>query len=296
MSSSGHHQRARGASESPQGHDRSISFEFFPPKTEQGAERLLDTIQRLVVWNPRFVSITCGADGSAIDGTLNIVRDVRAKLGLTVAPHIAMSRIGRAQLQSLLRTYQGLGIRHAVAIRGDAPKVPVEDDGAERYADTVEFVRDLAENFSIAPLVSAYPDVHPLAESPQKDLEWLKRKAEAGAAEAITQFFFDPETFLRFRDTVVAAGIGLSLTPGIMPLYNLEQILRFARSCGAVVPDGFADRFVDPAQNAEEFLKQSVDFTLAVCRRLRKEGVDKFHFYALNRDDVVGALCEGLCG
>ena len=171
---------------------------------------------------------------------------------------------------------------------GDAAALPVGN------GDTIEFTADLHKNFGLAPFVAAYPDVHPLAVSPTADLDWLKRKQDAGAAEALTQFFFEAETFLRFRDKAHAAGITLPLTPGIMPLHNLSQILRFAEGCGAKVPECFAARFPDAARDPEGYARAAVEYTLALCRRLVTEGAEALHFYALNQDEMVTALCAEL--
>lgn len=272
-----------------------LSFEFFPPKNENAATRLHEAAAALSAWNPRFISITCGADGSALEGTFAVVQALRASHPtLAVAPHLPMSRASRPTLRQSLQQYKQLGVRQVVAIRGDAPKIPTAAEGADFYPSTVEFVEDLAHGFGLQPIVAAYPDVHPLAQSPQQDLDHLRRKVEAGATAAITQFFFQAETFLRFRDTVRAAGIAIPLTPGIMPLHDLKQVLNFAKGCGTHIPDGFSEQFADAEKDPHGYFEQASRHTVALCDRLRLEGVDGFHFYTLNRSAMVQAICENL--
>lgn len=271
-----------------------VSFEFFPPKTDAGNQRLLQTLKKLSIWQPRFVSVTCGADGATIVATPTTVRTIRELFGLTVAPHIAMSRASRPQLQNLLRLYAAMGVRHAVAIRGDAPRIPTFDEGEDYYQNTVDFVADLSQNFGFEPIVAAYPDVHPLAESPQQDLDHLKRKVDAGAKHAITQFFFEAGTYLRFRDKAVAHGVHLPLIPGVMPLHNMGQILKFASGCGAKIPAGFIEHFARFEPETPAYIEAATDYCFDLCENLRAEGVKGFHFYTLNRDEIAYAVCHRL--
>ncbi len=272
----------------------SISFEFFPPKTGAGADKLWDTISQLLIWQPKFVSITCGAGGSAIDGTFAVVRHVREKIGINVAPHIAISRQSRARLREALQAYKNLGVRHVVAIRGDASQTGQEISTDDLYGSTIDFVADLSKNFGLEAIVAAYPDSHPLAPSPQHDLDYLRRKAEAGSQRAVSQFFFDPETFLRFRDRVQKASINVSLTPGIMPIHNLAQVLKFAQGCGTLIPSGFASRFERWGLDQAALFNEGVAHASALCDDLRREGVQDFHFYTLNRSEMTYAICERL--
>jgi methylenetetrahydrofolate reductase (NADPH) len=284
------------ASSSPEktAHGVTISFEIFPPKTDTGMDKLQDVVQRLASLQPQFVSVTCGAGGSAIDGTTAIVRRLSGATGVDIAPHIATARQSRSRVRDALHIYKSIGISRVVAIRGDdaqAPETVAKDDS---YPNTIDFVAELRCEFGIEPIVAAYPDVHPRALSPQQDLDHLKRKEEAGAAFAISQFFFVAETFLRFRDTIRAAGIRLPLAAGILPIHNLTQTLKFATGCGAVVPSGFAARFErrgdDPAAQFEEGIAHATE----LCEHLRREGVEHFHFYTLNRSDMTETVCKEL--
>ncbi|MBI1272770.1 MAG: methylenetetrahydrofolate reductase [NAD(P)H] [Alphaproteobacteria bacterium] len=270
-----------------------ISFEFFPPKTEAGAEKLLQAIGDLAQWNPHHVTITCGAGGSAVDGTYEVVSTIRKKFDLAVAPHIAFSRLSRARIEQVLGEYRKLGIKRIVAIRGDAVESG-DPAPADAYENTVDFVADLHGKYGFDVAVGAYPDVHPMAQSPQQDLDHLKRKVEAGAIIAISQFFFEPATFLRFRDKVAAAGIKVALVPGIMPVHNIEQITRFAKGCGTLVPAGFGARFEKHGGDEKALFGESVAHATELCEVLDREGVNDFHFYALNKSELVSAICEKL--
>jgi methylenetetrahydrofolate reductase (NADPH) len=272
-----------------------LSFEFFPPKSEAAAAQLTDTVRDLAAWQPDFVSVTCGAGGSAIDGTFAVVKNIRENYGLTVAPHIAFSRLSRAKLGEVVEAYKKLGIRQTVAIRGDAAAVAqAEPPSGEVYADTIEFISDLSRQYKLEPIVAAYPDVHPLAQSPQQDLDYLKRKAEAGSRRAISQFFFEAETFLRFRDRVEKAAIPVTLTPGILPIHNLAQALRFATSCGTRIPAGLKDRFERWGDDPAALLKESVAHAAGLCEELARGGVEDFHFYTLNRSALTNEICSRL--
>jgi methylenetetrahydrofolate reductase (NADPH) len=272
----------------------SLSFEFFPPKTEAGAKKLWDSVRQLARLQPQFVSVTCGATGSAIEGTSAVVHRIRERFGCEPAPHVAIGRQSRARIRDALRAYKDAGIRRIVAIRGDDPQTASGEPDGDLYPNTVDFVAELRRDFGIDPIVAAYPDVHPRAQSPQQDLDHLRRKAEAGAALAISQFFFLPETFLRFRDRVKAAGIVLPLVPGIMPINSLAQTVGFAEGCGTAVPAGFAARFERHGIEAKALFDEGVAHAAEVCECLRREGVAHFHFYTLNRWEMVGAVCEKL--
>jgi methylenetetrahydrofolate reductase (NADPH) len=169
-----------------------LSFEFFPPKTNSGAEKLWECVRRLAVWQPEFVSITCGAGGSSIDGTFAVARHIRETMNINIAPHMAMGRQRRSRLRAAVDEYKKLGVRHVVAIRGDLSQTGEEIPADDIYPNTIDFVAELHADFGIEPIVAAYPDMHPMAESPQQDLDHLKRKIAAGARFAVTQFFFEP--------------------------------------------------------------------------------------------------------
>jgi methylenetetrahydrofolate reductase (NADPH) len=271
-----------------------LSFEFFPPKTDAGAQKLWESVEQLAAWNPEFVSVTCGAGGSAIDGTAAVVRHIRAHHNLDVAPHVAIARQSRSRVRAALKSYSEIGVRRVVAIRGDDAQGGTEDFGDDFYPNTIDFVGELSRDFGLEPFVAAYPDVHPRAESPKHDLEHLKRKIAAGATLAISQFFFQPETFLRFRDLIRKAGIDTPLAAGILPIQNCAQAIKFAHGCGTVVPSGFTDRFDRHGANQDAHFDEGVAHAVDLCDHLYREGVRHFHFYTLNRADMTQAICEKL--
>lgn len=273
----------------------SVSFEFFPPNTEAMEATLWTSIERLADLGPRFVSVTYGADGSTRERThaavLRIIQDTK----LTPAPHLTCIGASRGEIDDIAREYWDMGVRHLVALRGDAPKgcdsyVP-QADGYAYACDLVAGLRDVAD-FDIS--VAAYPEVHPEAPNAAFDLENLKRKLDAGATRAITQFFFDVELFLRFRDRCAAAGIESSIVPGILPITRFPQLERFADMCGANVPDWLRQRFdgLDDDEQTRQMIAASV--AIEQVRALEKEGIEDFHFYTLNRSELTYAICHAL--
>ncbi len=274
-----------------------LSFEFFPPKSDAGLAQLTETARELAVWKPKFVSVTCGAGGSAIDGTFQVVKHIREQTGLAVVPHMTFLRQSRSYLEDILKAYKKLGITQVLALRGDPAAFgdqPETIPSHDVYVNTIDFVAVLKNLYGMEPIIAAYPDVHPLAGSPQQDMEHLKRKVDAGAKRAITQFFFDADTFLRFRDRVRAADIDVTLTPGILPIHNWAQASKFAGTCGAKIPDGFAERFERWQSNEAALLNEGVTHAVALCERLRSAGVYDFHFYTLNRSAIAPEVCSHL--
>jgi methylenetetrahydrofolate reductase (NADPH) len=272
-----------------------VSFEFFPPQTPTLAENLWRAVQRLAPLNPRFMSVTYGADGSTRDRTHDLVLRLRRETGLCVAPHLTCVGAPREEVLGIARRYHDAGIRHIVALRGDAPA------GAERYvphpggfayaADLVAGLRTVGE-FDIS--VAAYPEVHPEAPDARADLDNLKRKIDAGATRAITQFFYDDDAYLRFRDACAAAGIAVAIVPGILPITRFPQVTAFAARCGARIPESVAQRFAGLEDDPET--RQLISAALAIeqAERLRRHGVDEFHFYTLNRAELTLAICHAL--
>lgn len=272
-----------------------VSFEFFPPKTAEMEAALWRAVQRLAPLGPRFVSVTYGADGSTRDRTHSIVRRLAHESGLQAAPHLTCVGATRGEVLDIARRYWDEGVRQIVALRGDPPA------GATRYvphpggfawaADLVAGLRRVAD-FDIS--VAAYPDVHPEAPDATFDLDNLKRKFDAGANRAITQFFFDVDTFLRFRDRCAAAGITGPLVPGLLPIGRFSQMLGFARRCGAVVPDWLHERFegLDDDPETRQMIAASV--AIGLVGRLHRHGVNEFHFYTLNRAELTYAICYAL--
>jgi methylenetetrahydrofolate reductase (NADPH) len=272
-----------------------FSFEFFPPRDAAMEARLWQTVQRLTPLHPAFVSVTYGADGSTRERTHEIVTRIHAETGLVSAPHLTCVGASRTEVLAIARRYRDAGIRHIVALRGDPPKgspryVP-HPDGFAYAADLVAGLKSVAD-FEIS--VAAYPEVHPEAVSPAADLDNLKRKIDAGATRAITQFFFDPAVFLRFRDAAVAGGITVPIVPGILPITRFPQVLKFAAACGASIPDWLKDRFQGLEDDADTRAMISASVAIDLVETLRRHGVADFHFYTLNRAELVFAICHCL--
>jgi methylenetetrahydrofolate reductase (NADPH) len=272
-----------------------VSFEFFPPATEKMEETLWNSVQRLAPLAPRFVSVTYGADGSTRDRTHRIVRRIQAETTLTCAPHLTCVGASRDDVLGTARGYWNEGIRHIVALRGDLPR---EDQdyvaSAEGFEYATELVKHLGDVGQFDISVAAYPEVHPEAVSAEDDLDNLKRKIDAGATRAITQFFFDAEVFLRFRDRCVAAGIDVAIVPGILPITNFPRMLKFAADCGTVVPQFLHDRFSGLDEDAETRQLIAASVAIEQVNALRLHGVSEFHFYTLNRAELTYAICHAL--
>jgi methylenetetrahydrofolate reductase (NADPH) len=272
-----------------------VSFEFFPPATEAMEERLWRSVERLAPLQPRFVSVTYGADGSTRERTHRIVERIARRTGLSCAPHLTCVGADRNEVLDIARSYHASGIRHIVALRGDPPKgesaYSPHPQGFAYASDLVGGLRDVAD-FEIS--VAAYPEVHPEAPSSQADLVYLKRKVDAGARRAITQFFFDNDCYLRFRDRCAAAGIDVPIVPGILPITRFPQMLSFARRCGASVPQHLTRLFdgLDDDAGTRSLIAASV--AIDQVRQLSREGVDEFHFYTLNRSELTYAICYAL--
>ncbi|MDH4109528.1 MAG: methylenetetrahydrofolate reductase [Gammaproteobacteria bacterium] len=272
-----------------------VSFEFFPPQTEEMERTLWHSIRRLAPLGPRFVSVTYGADGSTRERTHAAVERIPRETGLTPAPHLTCIGASRGEIDAIAREYHDLGVRHLVALRGDPPqgsgRYRPQRDGYAYAADLVAGLRRVAD-FDIS--VAAYPEVHPEAASAAADLDNLKRKFDAGATRAITQFFFDVGIYLRFRDRCAAAGITAPIVPGILPITRFPQLTRFAERCGASVPPWLVERFdgLDEDPDTRRLIAASVAIEQVI--RLQAEGVDEFHFYTLNRSELTYAICHAL--
>lgn len=272
-----------------------ISFEFFPPKDEAGEAKLWETLERLAPYGPRFVSVTYGAGGSTRERTSRIVTRIKRESGLEPAAHLTCVGATRDEVDEVARGWWEAGIRHVVALRGDAPagtgKYQPHPGG---YANAAELTAGLRRIGDFEISVGAYPESHPDSATPEADLDNLKRKLDAGANRAITQFFFDAETFLRFRDRCAAAGIGAPLVPGILPVTNFRKVVEFSAACGATVPASMAELFEGLDNDPET--RQLVAATTAseLCLALMAEGVEDFHFYTLNRPQLAAAICRRL--
>jgi methylenetetrahydrofolate reductase (NADPH) len=271
-----------------------VSFEFFPPKTPQMEEKLWESLQLLAPLRPAFVSVTYGAGGSTRERTHATVRRILSETSLTPAAHLTCVGATREEIDEVARSYWELGVRHIVALRGDPPEVAGGNytpypSGYAYASDLVAGLTRIAD-FDIS--VAAYPETHPEAKSPADDLDNLKRKIDAGAARAITQFFFEVEAYLRFMERARGAGITVPIVPGILPVTNYTQMKRFAGICGAKVPDWLANLFEGSDENPE--LRGLIAASIAAeqCRLLRAAGVEEFHFYTLNRAKLTLAICH----
>ncbi|MEE4184763.1 MAG: methylenetetrahydrofolate reductase [Gammaproteobacteria bacterium] len=272
-----------------------VSFEFFPPKTPESEALLWRTVERLAPLAPRFVSVTYGADGSTRDRTHRIISRINRETGLTGAPHLTCVDATVEDVNAIAKDYWDEGVRHIVALRGDPPQ------GQQHYtpcaggysyaADLVAGLRKVGD-FDIS--VAAYPETHPEARSPISDLDNLKRKLDAGATRAITQFFFDPAAFLRFRDLATAAGITAPIVPGILPISNFASTVGFARRCGASVPQWLHERFAGLEDDAETRQMIAANLAIELVEKLQQHGVTEFHFYTLNRAELTYAICHSL--
>ena len=272
-----------------------VSFEFFPPKDEEMERTLWSSIQRLTPLQPRFVSVTYGADGSTRTRTHNIVTRIQKTTSLTAAPHLTCVGSPREEILEIARNYWQHGIRHIVALRGDPPqgsgKYEPHPDG---YAYAVDLVKGLKSVGDFEISVATYPEPHPEAPHAAFELDNLKAKLDAGAARAITQFFFDPELFLRFRDRCAAAGLEASIVPGILPITRFPQMIRMAQRCGASVPDAMVHRFagLDDDPDTRRLIAAAV--AIEQVQALQQHGVEEFHFYTLNRSELTYAICHAL--
>jgi methylenetetrahydrofolate reductase (NADPH) len=272
-----------------------VSFEFFPPNDPAMEQTLWASIQRLAPLAPHFVSVTYGADGSTRERTHNVVMRILRETPLTPAPHLTCVGAPRGEILDIARTYWDAGVRHIVALRGDAPvglaRYTPHPDGFAYAADLVQGLKSVGD-FDIS--VAAYPEVHPEAPDARFDLDNLRAKLDAGASRAITQFFFDTDKYLRFRDQCAAAGITAQIVPGILPITRFPQMLRFAQRCGASVPESLAHRFDGLDDDPETRRMIAASFAIEQVRRLEQHGVQEFHFYTLNRAELTYAICHAL--
>jgi methylenetetrahydrofolate reductase (NADPH) len=266
-----------------------VSFEFFPPRTREMEDTLWSSIDRLSTLKPKFVSVTYGANSGERDRTHSIIKGIKERTGLEAAPHLTCIDASPAQLRDIAADYWNSGIRHIVALRGD---LPPDSGKPEMYAsDLVSLLKDVGD-FDIS--VAAYPEVHPEAKSAQADLINLKRKIDAGANRAITQFFFDVESYLRFRDRCVATGIDVEIVPGILPVSNFKQLTRFATMTNVRVPDWMTRIFEGLDDDAETRKMVGASVAMDMVKILSREGVKDFHFYTLNRAELSYAICHTL--
>lgn len=275
--------------------DINVSFEFFPPKTEKMEETLWQSIKALAPLGPRFVSVTYGAGGSTRERTHKTVERILKETDLVPAAHLTCVGASRDEVDEVIRAYWAAGVRHIVALRGDpmegANRFAAHPGGYASSAELVEGIKRIAD-FDIS--VGCYPEVHPEALSPIRDIEYLKEKLDRGANRAITQFFFEPDTYFRFLDLAGAAGINAPIVPGILPVTNFKQLTNFAARCGASVPTWMADLFEGLDDRPQTRNLVAATIAAEQCRRLYAGGVRDFHFYTLNRSELSYGICHML--
>ena len=271
-----------------------ISFEFFPPRDLEASFNLFETVQTLAAYQPRFVSVTYGAGGTTREITRDAVATLHKHTGLNVAAHLTCLDATREETLAIADQFAAAGVTEIVALRGDPPK------GAngftahpQGFTSSVELIEALAEQGRFNIRVGAYPEKHPDAADSNADIDWLKRKLDAGASEAITQFFFEAETFLRFRDRCDKAGITAPIVPGILPIENWKGASTFARRCGASIPSFLDDAFTKAARDGREDLLATAQAT-ELCSELIDEGVEDLHFYTLNKPHLTREVCHAL--
>lgn len=269
-----------------------VSFEFFPPATPAGADKLWEAVRTLEAYRPRYVSMTYGAGGSTQERTIDQIRRLTTGSSLSVVGHLTTVGHPATHVDAVIDRYLELGVDGIVALRGDPPEGSDDGRHPEGYADAAALVGAIRARSDVTIAVGAYPETHPRAASPAADLDNLKRKIDAGADVAITQFFFDTVLFDAFVERVRDAGIGVPIVPGIMPIANLERVHAFAQRCGASVPRWVDELYTglddDPVGTAEVSAALAAD----QCRRLACSGIDSFHFYTLNQPRLTGRICD----
>jgi len=272
--------------------DRNFSFEFYPPKTPEGAQKLRTTWKQLGQLNPQFFSVTFGAGGSTREGTLGTVLEIR-KDGHAAAPHISCIASSRDDLRKVIHEYKGHGIRHIVALRGDMPS-GLAASGDFRYAsELVKFIRDeTGDWFHIE--VACYPEYHPQARKPQQDLAAFKAKVDAGANAAITQYFYNPDAYFNFVDQAREMGIGVPIVPGIMPINNFSQLARFSDACGAEIPRWMRMKLESYADDTASIKAFGLDVVTDLCDRLLQGGAPGLHFYTMNMAGPASTIWQRL--
>jgi len=274
--------------------DIAISFEFFPPKTEKMAETLWNSVATLSPLGPRFVSVTYGAGGTTRERTHEQVVRINNETGIPAAAHLTCVDATREEVDAVARHYWESGVRHIVALRGDAPDGGTYTPHPGGYANAIELIAGLKKIADFEISVGAYPEVHPDSPDAQTDIDNLKAKFDAGADRAITQFFFDPECFFRFRDEAAAAGIDKEIVPGIMPVMSFAAVQRMSGMCGTAIPSWMEGLFegLDDPPAARQLV--SAPIAAELCRKLYAGGVRDFHFYTLNRAELSYAICHML--
>jgi len=271
-----------------------LSFEFFPPKTEAAEAKLWSAVKRLAPLEPDFVSVTYGAGGSTRDRTHACLRKIVQETTLTPAAHLTCVAASREDVDSVIADYQATGIRHIVALRGDMPDMGAFEAHADGYSGSVELIASIAARGGFEISVSAYPEKHPESSSFQQDIELLKAKIDAGASRAITQFAFDTQAFLRYRDALIKANIEIPILPGIMPTTNFTGARRMASLCGAAVPDALIAKYEGLEDDLAARKIVATEVAAEQCKTLLNEGFKDIHFYTLNQAELAFDVCKEL--
>jgi len=270
-----------------------ISFEFFPPKTEEGVLKLRETRKQLALLNPKFFSVTFGAGGSTRDRTMDAVLEIQAE-GFEAAPHISGISSSKEEILSLLNTYKSHGIRRLVVLRGDLPSGEVSSGDFSYASQLVAFIREQTGDwFQIE--VAAYPETHPEARSAAADLKHFKTKVDAGANAAITQYFYNADAYFQFVDQCQKLGIEIPIVPGVMPIYNYTQLARFSNVCGAEIPRWLRLRLEDYGDDMASLRALGLDVVTDLCEKLLAGGAPGLHFYTLNQSGIISNIAERLC-
>ncbi len=270
----------------------SISFEFFPPKTPEMENKLWETITKLAPLKPAFVSVTYGAGGSTRERTHATVKRILKETKLKPAAHLTCVDASQADVDAVARDYWESGVRHIVALRGDAPVGATYEPHPQGYRYAAELVAGLRRVGDFEITVAAFPEKHPEAESVEAGIDYLKHKINAGATRAITQYFFDVEHYFRFIEKTAKAGIKIPIVPGLMPIANFEQAKKFSALCGASVPDWLEKMFEGTGNNPEKRNAMAIKVAATQCRKLIAFGATHIHFYTLNRADLTSAICQ----
>lgn len=271
-----------------------LSFEFFPPKNAQADEKLWRAIERLAPLRPDFVSVTYGAGGSTRARTHDCVKRLVQETDLNPAAHLTCVAATRTEIDTVIDSYAQAGVKHIVALRGDMPDMGAFQPHPNGYSGSVDLVAAIAKKGGFEISVSAYPEKHPESKSLAADIDLLKAKIEAGACRAITQFVFDTQQHLRFRDLLAAAGVTIPVAAGIMPTTNFSAVCRMAEKCNTSIPDELAARYEGLDDKPDERRRVATDVALEQCMFLRREGFKHLHFYTLNQADLTFDVCQTL--
>jgi methylenetetrahydrofolate reductase (NADPH) len=273
---------------------RSISFEFFPPKTPKLEAKLWQSIERLAPIGPKFVSVTYGAGGSTRTATHKIVKTIISDTDLNAAAHLTCVSASKEEVDSVIDDYKAIGVNHIVALRGDMPDMGLFQPHLNGYSSSVDLVEAIKKHGCFDISVSAYPEKHPESSSFEADINLLKAKIDAGADQAITQFAYDTDVHASFRDKITACGINVPLIPGIMPTTNFKGVQRMAEKCGTSIPDWLTSQYIGLEEDLERRQEIAINVVVDQCRGLISEGFDRLHFYTLNQYKVIGEACHRL--